>query len=507
MQQFSSKILECTSSETISLVSSISEETLLILDFDETLFLRNSTEEYLNTLKPRLLGIFLLILLNKLKPWSWFPKKHNPEKTRDWIRVVVSTLIFPWTPVLWKRKAKELARLYSNSELIQSTKNNSNLKPIIASQGFTFIIEPIVQDIPISVEHLVACRFWRGINDRQLNKEELITKRSNLSQFSESILITDSLDDASLLSLVKYPCFTKWPNSACISAMSDMYLPILYYERVKRPGEKPFVNTIIKNHLVTLGLALSWTSPNPVLHLISMFFLVLSFWCIYEIGYYENDRIAEQYESEPVLSKTYQNHKLRIGRWQPWVWATMFSAVGMALLETTKFSDWSLGGSQLLGINNHFNTHQLTLNFCIWAGVLLLTRLTFWAYNYLDKQTRVWLYPVLQLYKYFGFAAISMTNLMGSILLFTQVLAEWIPYLIYRFAKKRYDSFQQSVFRLVAFLCLSVAMATASQDILLFTKIQFWGMLIWCFLRGREQIGRVISEAYPIWKNMTNLNR
>ena len=73
------------------------EDGLILLDLDETLFLRNSTEEYLNTLKPRILGAILLILLDVLRPWNFLPGNLKGEVSRDWLRVIIKTLIFPRT--------------------------------------------------------------------------------------------------------------------------------------------------------------------------------------------------------------------------------------------------------------------------------------------------------------------------------------------------------------------------------------------------------------------------
>lgn len=46
--------------EVTKLVETASSNSLIILDFDETLLLRNSTAEYLNSLRPRIIGLLLL---------------------------------------------------------------------------------------------------------------------------------------------------------------------------------------------------------------------------------------------------------------------------------------------------------------------------------------------------------------------------------------------------------------------------------------------------------------
>ncbi len=499
-----SELPEHESSKVVNLLNSISTETLAVLDFDETLLLRNSTEAYLDTLQPRILGALLLIMLDRVKPWSWLPKQFCPKKTRDWMRVLIATILFPWTVLLWRIRAKKIAQAYENTELIQAIKSNPNLKPVIVSYGFNFIVKPIAKSLPLAINQVIACRFWRGIFDRQVGKEVLIKRQLKSEDLRECIVVTDSLDDATLLSIARYPCLTKWSEAIYIPAMSNVYLPIFYYERVKRPGESPFLNTIIKNHLITLVLALSWLSSAPIIHSVSMFFLTLAFWCIYEIGYFENDQIAERYEKKPNLSETYQRYKARMGMWQPWIWSIAFSLIGLIFLEVSEQSVWSLNHPQNITVKTDLNLQHLLLQFSIWFSVLLLTRIAFWIYNYLDKKSRTWLYPVLQICKYFGFAAVSPTNLIGSILLFTQVLVEWVPYLIYRCADVKYDIFQHKVFRVVTFICLTVSLATAQHEISIAVNSQFLVILLWCFLRSRSQFKGVIDNAYPIWRDSTN---
>ena len=53
----------CESSQAIAAITEASQYTPIILDFDETLLLRNSTAEYINNLRPRFLGFCLIILL------------------------------------------------------------------------------------------------------------------------------------------------------------------------------------------------------------------------------------------------------------------------------------------------------------------------------------------------------------------------------------------------------------------------------------------------------------
>ena len=89
--------------EAIKSIEQANEFTPIIIDFDETLFLRNSTAEYLNSLRPRLFGLLLLQLLYFIQPWNWLPKPFRGSKIRDWFLVVVTTLVMPWTFLAWQK--------------------------------------------------------------------------------------------------------------------------------------------------------------------------------------------------------------------------------------------------------------------------------------------------------------------------------------------------------------------------------------------------------------------
>ncbi|MEO1341062.1 MAG: hypothetical protein AAFV28_07945, partial [Cyanobacteria bacterium J06635_13] len=65
----------------------------IILDFDETLLLRNSTAEYINSLRPRLIGFALIMLLKVIRPWRWLPGSFRGDKARDWFLVTVPTIL------------------------------------------------------------------------------------------------------------------------------------------------------------------------------------------------------------------------------------------------------------------------------------------------------------------------------------------------------------------------------------------------------------------------------
>ena len=215
----------------IECIENAQGNTTIILDFDETLLLRNSTAEYINNLRPRLLGFILFKFLDLIKPWVWLPHPYKGHKIRDWFLVVVPTILLPWTLLFWQQKAKQLAAEYSNTELISAVNSNTEANIIVASLGFKFIIDPILQHLPIKYDLLVSCRFWKA-GDRTLGKLLMMQKVLPLSKIKSSILVTDSKDDLPLLQVVDRPCFVVWSLSKYTIPFQDFWLRSLL-KRIK----------------------------------------------------------------------------------------------------------------------------------------------------------------------------------------------------------------------------------------------------------------------------------
>ena len=216
--------------EAIKLVETASSNSPIILDFDETLLLRNSTAEYLNSLRPRIVGLLLLKLLYFLRPWYWLPKPFQGAKVQDWFLVTVSTILLPWTLILWQKKARQLAKQFQNQELIAAINNNIGSPIIVATLGFNFIVNPIVACLPIKVDRTVGCRFWQGAEDRNTGKLLMLKKVLPSEKIKSAIAITDSYDDMPLLQKVAQPCLVIWPLAKYIAPLKDVYLPFFFYD-------------------------------------------------------------------------------------------------------------------------------------------------------------------------------------------------------------------------------------------------------------------------------------
>ncbi|MBE9044112.1 hypothetical protein IQ255_06790 [Pleurocapsales cyanobacterium LEGE 10410] len=214
-------------------IANTSENVSIILDFDETLLLRNSTAEYINSLRPRLVGFILVRFLKVIQPWNWLPQPFNGYKVRDWFLVTVPTVLLPWTLLLWRRTAKKIAEDYGNIELISAANSNPKAQIIVASLGFNFIINPILRHLPIRCDRLVSCRFWRGAGDRHQGKLLMMQEVLLEKEIKSAILITDSEDDLPLLQVVRQPYFVLWSRAKYIVPFKDFGLNNLL-EKLKK---------------------------------------------------------------------------------------------------------------------------------------------------------------------------------------------------------------------------------------------------------------------------------
>ncbi|MGL6338933.1 MAG: haloacid dehalogenase-like hydrolase [Waterburya sp.] len=222
MAENQEKTIITTKQPALDLLKNATADTPIILDFDETLFLHNSTAEYINSLRPRLIGFLLLIFLKLIRPWNWLPYPFRGIQIRDWFLVTIPTILLPWTLPLWRKKAQKLAEDYVNTELLTAVNQNPLPPIIVASLGFNFIINPILQHLPLRHDLMVGCRFWQGAKDRGKGKLLMLQEALSDSKLQSAIVITDSEDDLPLLHTVAQPCLIIWPLAKYIPPFQDI---------------------------------------------------------------------------------------------------------------------------------------------------------------------------------------------------------------------------------------------------------------------------------------------
>ena len=286
-----------------------------------------------------------------------------------------------------------------------------------------------------------------------------------------------------------------------------IYIPLLYSEKVKRPDKKYFLNNIIGEDFIILILSFSYASSHPWLNIAGLFFLQMAFWCIYELGYIENDKIGEKFEDKAVLSYNYKSYEYSYGVWQPWLWALVLSVLGITILLKDGMTN-SLT-AELFSVNDYSQSLLwVSQELVFWMLFLLLLRGLFSVYNGINKQSRVWFYLLLQTCRYGGFLVVMTTNISGLMLLLSSILTRSIQYILYRYLGGKNSSwpmdFPRYFFCLLIYLMLVSVLALNDRDISILFNPQVLLISAFCLLRGSKHFYKVCTQFLPVSEDGSN---
>lgn len=286
-----------------------------------------------------------------------------------------------------------------------------------------------------------------------------------------------------------------------------IYIPLLYSEKIKRPGQKYFLYQILGEDFAVLLLSFTFFSSHRLSNAIGIFLLQIAFWCIYEIGYVENDVIGEKFEDKAVLSYNYNSYEYSFHWWQPWLWACCSSALGVIVLHQDIVVD-SKPIDAWLANGYDYNLLQTFEGFLFWIVFLLFLRFIFHIYNNLNKQSRVWFYLLLQGCRYCGFLVLLTTNMVGLILLVSKLLTRSIQYILYRYmGGKNADwpkDFPRYFFCLLIYILLLCIIAINNRDLSLIMNFQVPLIIIFCLLRGIKHFQKVSSQFVHVREDGSN---
>jgi hypothetical protein len=111
----------------------------VLVDVDETLYPRNSTEDFIDCAWRGLLALLLMRLLDVLKPW----RLSGGTDTRETWRADAVAIFFPWTHRRWHAKVRSLAERYVNLDL-KTSLNARAPPPVILTSGSKPIVAPLL---------------------------------------------------------------------------------------------------------------------------------------------------------------------------------------------------------------------------------------------------------------------------------------------------------------------------------------------------------------------------
>ena len=449
----------------------------VLLDFDETLYLRNSTEDFIDCARPALFALLVLRMLDFIEPWRW----TGGETTRDVWRVRCILVCFPWTRQLWLRRTSALAAQAANTPLIEAVKTRAGVAhcpaPMITTLGFHSIVAPLAAALGLPQQIRIVAPRLDTFADRRGGKLRLVVKAIGNEALRRALVLTDSPQDEALLRACAQPLHTVWPQARFRPALSDFYLPGQYLSKVKRPGERYITRGILQEDFALWVLSSLALAAHPLTHVAALLLLLLSFWTIYERGYVDNDLSGARYENDPKLSKAFHQALVPTPFWTPWLWALASGGAAAVLLR---------GTGRTAG-----------LAFLEWTAVLVATYGGFAAYNRLDKKSRIWLYSLLQLARSAAFVVLVPISSVGAMAIGAHVFAKWVPYYIYRVGGNDWPADSHFMTRLMCFVLLAVLLGVAAG----FSSLWTWSaaaLLAWNVFRARHDLLATFVAAHRL---------
>ena len=443
----------------------------LLLDLDETAYLRNSTEDFIDCAQPGLVALLVLRLLDLIKPWRW----TGGEDTRDIWRVRAIRLCLPWITARWRKQVAALATAHGNAALLEAVRQRAGPTQIV-TLGFEPIVRPLVTALGLGGFGLVAARLDHP-EDRRIGKLGMANAALGEAVVAQSMVLTDSVDDLPLLDRCALPMRTLWPTARYRKALSRIYLPGQYLTQVKRPGQRYVLRGILQEDFAFWVICSIAQVAMPATHFLGLLMLLLSFWAIYERGYVDNDWVAVKYEKDPKLSATFGQIEVATPAVQPWIWAA---------------------GSGLLAIwLVRWPAEPSLRDVLVWAAVLIGVHVGFKLYNRLDKFSRIWLFPALQLARSAAFVVLVSVGPVAAVALGAHVLARWVPYYLYRIGGKGWPEAPFFLSRLMFFVTLWLMLAI-TQDFSLVATPTALVLLFWNIFRARKDLVMVFAQAHRI---------
>ena len=233
--------------------------------------------------------------------------------------------------------------------------------------------------------------------------------------------------------------------------------------------------------------------------------LVVSYWCIYEIGYQENDLIGEKYEKKPILSENYLRYKkrLNLSSPSPWYWAMAIALPALLMIEVAKLPvPLSVAFTQV----SQRAPQLLMYDMALWLAFLVAVRLAFWIYNQFNTEARIWIYPFLQVQKLFGFTLLVGINPVGTILLLSLCISRWLHYAIYRCGGDRWRfplNFSCLLFFLMMFFGQMISSETPAEMI----SLQAAVALGYCTIRSIKPIKELKLRINLVGRDVEDLKK
>lgn len=194
------------------------QHSALIVDFDDTLVLCNTTEAYLRSARPRWLARLVLGVLGRVLRLL-LRSERLTFTYRDWLRVLVVTVLLPWTLPRWRRAAPRTGARARNDALLDALSGGGT--KLVVTFGFAPLVRPLLPWVDAEARLVAASDLWRVPRLRKEGKRAALERTLGTSTIAGALVVTDSDLDADLLDACGTPLLLLWaepdPDSADLS--------------------------------------------------------------------------------------------------------------------------------------------------------------------------------------------------------------------------------------------------------------------------------------------------
>ncbi|NCD33807.1 MAG: hypothetical protein EOL87_10390 [Spartobacteria bacterium] len=447
-----------------AILSHSNSKRAVVVDFDYTLILANSTDEFIRAARPGWLCCLICWLSDTYLRCTDIT---HYSVCRDYMRVKWLLCLMPWLLSRWKKTVvPAMVPQWTNMALCDALRPGMAYHMVV-SNGFSEVIGPILNEMGI-VSPLIASSINKKHNIRQGGKLQAIATEMPDFNLGEALAVTDSEDDRALLDAVASGWLVQWVKPQPYR-LEDKYLPGHYIQHCRYAGKNYLKGQVALEDLPLVVVAfLSLT--NPVVS-VAACFLYLSLLIVYEMGYIENDRCAYYRADDttrPALFHQFQKCPYGWG----WIWSLVTGFLGLMILQDGTLPESFVG----------------------WSGILLLLRGVFWIHNHMVPRERYFTYLSLSLLRYGSLFFVIPAAVPGIILMLSQVLCQSANYMIYR-SGGSVTRYRRQSFRLMAFCLLScVTYMAAWSRFNLATGIQtILGAMVCCALIALKEPRTVAS--------------
>ena len=410
-------------------VAALAPEGRVYLDFDNTLFLWNSTEAFLNEARPSSVLAPLLKLVSGLVPWKWIGR-DGYFIWRDAARLLLVVVLAPWTIAWFRSNAPAIYARERNALLESVVSGVDPARIVIVSFGLHWIIRALLAGSPLARARIVAPGIFGLGLARGSGKIALLAKAGLVINPDTDIVVTDSAkDDADILAVAARGHAMLWPLANTDPALASSYFPFFYTARIKRTPGFLVKQVFLEELPVILIMFASLYGPAIVPIILCLLLLFVSYTLVYEIGYAENDRVGEQSEADPRLSSAF--FRFRDFRLEPdaWIWA-FAATLGAFAVVPASMQQAMLERLHLAGLVSP--EWALTVLAAVWMAFLAVSLAVFFVFNHVPLAWRVFAYLPLHATKYFGPLLFLPIHPAGVALGLAQIVRTWSMYAIRR---------------------------------------------------------------------------